>query len=107
MKNIAKKHFCKSVIEEHIKRDSDGYFLFVHQIPFKEMKIFISHFLEVPDYIDAMESDTRMRAYIDEYRELMQEFIDAEVDKKNSAFMEEHGLIWLRTGNGDLTCVRR
>jgi len=103
----AKEHFRKELINAHAKRDQDGFYLFVHQIPFEEMRIFISHFLETSDYVDAMHSDNRMRVYIDECREQIQEFIDAEMENKNRIYMDEHGLIWLRTSNGDLTCVRR
>jgi uncharacterized protein YqgQ len=106
-KDNAKQLFCTEVIHEYVKHDSDGYYLYVYQIPFEVLKLFMSKFMDADDYEDALASTSRTMVYIEDYRQIMQEFIDAEIDNMNQAHMDEHGIHWLRTSNGDYVCARK
>lgn len=103
----AKDYFCREVITDYAKHDIDGYHLYVHQIPFDQLKLFMSHFLSAEEYEDACESITRTQEYINDWREEMQDYIDIYLADKQQTYMEEHGLYWFRHSDGDRTCARR
>lgn len=99
--------FISDLIREHAKHESDGYVLYVDQLPLYDQKILLSYLISAQDYADALSSPSLTAEYIADYTDCMQYAINSLIDEVYHEDMEEMGMCLHRHRDGDLTWVRR
>ena len=96
----ALQRLIHSLIREYGKM-FDTYHVNFNDLAFYDQKIFLSYVTDSGEYEDALESDARTRAYIEEYKKYMQELLDENCDEVYVEVMEEMGMRSSRYSNNN------